>query len=137
MNNIKFNIEKIENNYIKKTNYIPQIDKNIQNNELVKKIFDDINSLKINKNNYIELKVYVPENNRNIKFIRQCNIYKYFYNFEIDDIEVIIDEESVSLDILKWDENFESQQNSSDCDKAKKLAYNLEKNKEFINKNYI
>jgi hypothetical protein len=127
LDNIKSNLEKIENNYIDKTNFIPEIDKNIKNNKLIKKISDDINSLKINKNNYIELKIYVPKNNTKAKLIQQCETYKYFYNFERDDIEVIIDGENVSLDILKRNENFNSNNRSSNCYEAQRLAYNLGK----------
>ena len=126
LDNIKNNLENLKNNYVDKTNLIPQLDENIQNNKLIKKISDEINSLKIEKNNYIELKLKACKEEK-IYFINQCSTYKYFYNFERDDIEVIVDGENVSLDILKRDEEFQSSENSSNCFIAQRLSYNLQK----------
>ena len=124
LENIKSNLNK-EKTYIDDSN----LDKNIQNNELLKKISDELNSIKKIANNYIELKIKIPKKkiNKNIKFIQQCKTYKYFYNFERDDIVLIIDGENASLSILKRDENFNSDEKSSDCYTAQKLKYNLEK----------
>jgi len=144
LNNMKNKLEKIENNYIDKINFIPQIDKNIQNNKLFKKLSDEINLLKNNNDNYIILKVKVDKRDKKdknrkrskrdigqigekITFIKQNPAYKYFYNFERDDIEVIIDGENVSLEIEKRDENFTPYDKSSDCNSAQKLEYNLKK----------
>jgi len=126
LNAIKNNLENLKNNYVDKTILVPQIDENIQNNKLIKKISDEINSLKIEKNNYIELKIKAIKEEK-IKFINQCPTYKYFYNFERDDIEVIVDGENVSLDVEKRDEGFESSEESKNCYCAQQLSYNLKK----------
>jgi surface protein len=126
LDNIKNNLEKLNNNYVNKTNLIPQIDENIQNNKLIKKISDEINLLKIEKNNYIELKIKSGKEQK-IQFINQCPTYKYFYNFERDDIEIIVDGESVSLDILERKEEFNYNKSSKECYTAQYLEYRLEK----------
>ena len=127
---IKSLLDNFGNSYISKTNLNSEINKNIQSNEIIKKISENINSIKnnVNNNNYIEIKIKIDKDNfkKQIKFLQQHSTYKYFFNFERDDIELIIDGENASLDNFEPEKQFKSDENSKDCYKAQKIAYNLE-----------
>lgn len=54
------------------------------------------------KNNYIEMIIYNDKVlGKKIKILQQNRTYKYLYNFERDDIEILVNGEMVSLDILE------------------------------------
>jgi hypothetical protein len=127
LNQTKSSLDSVGNNFKNQTNFNSEIDKYIQNNETIKKITENINSLKngANNNNFIEIKIDVKEKSKKIKFIQQTKTYKYFFNFERDDIELIIDGENASLDNFKPQEEFKSDEKSKDCYKAQEIAYNL------------
>ena len=94
-NNNKNDIVQKVNEYI-----LPKINKNIEDNELVKKMASDINSLnKKNPNNYIIIKVSIDKDSigNNIRILKQESTYKYNRNFEPDDLEIYINKESVSI----------------------------------------
>ena len=128
---IKSLLDNFGNSYISKTNLNFEVNKNIQTNEIIKKISENINSIKnnVNNNNYIEIKIKIDKDNfkKQIKFLQQHRTYKYFFNFERDDIELIIDGENSSLDNFEPEKQFKSDENSKDCYKAQEIAYNLGK----------
>ena len=123
-------LDNFANSYISKTNLNSEVNEKIQNNEIIKKISEDINLIKnnTNNNNYIEIKIKVDVNKirKQIKFLQQSKTYKYFFNFERDDIQLIIDGENASLDIFKPEADFKLEENSKNCYKAEKVGYNLE-----------
>ena len=121
LNNIKSNLQNFENKNITESNFNSQINNKIQTNELIKNISENINLIK-NLNNYIEIKI---KGNGKIKFLQQWKTYKYFFNFERDDIELIIDGENASLYSFERIENFTKKENSNNCYLAQELAYNL------------
>jgi len=130
LNQIKSSLDYVGNDFKSKSNYNSEIDKYIQSNETLKKITENINSLKNgdNNNNFIEIKINVKEKSKKIKFIQQTNTYKYFYNFERDDIELLIDGENISLLNFERYKEFEEEEEekSKNCYKAQKIEYNLE-----------
>ena len=123
-------LDNFANSYISKTNLNSEVNEKIQNNEIIKKISEDINLIKnnTNNNNYIEIKIKVDVNKirKQIKFLQQSKTYKYFFNFERDDIQLIIDGENASLDIFEPEADFKLEENSKNCYKAEKVGYNLE-----------
>ena len=128
LNQIKSSLDYVGNDFKSKSNYYSEIDKYIQSNETLKKITENINSLKNgdNNNNFIEIKINVKEKSKKIKFIQQTKTYKYFYNFERDDIELLIDGEKASLLNFERYKEFEEEEKSKNCYKAQKIEYNLE-----------
>ena len=127
---IKSLLDNFGNSYISKKDLNSEINKNIQNNEIIQKISENINSIKNNtnnNNNSIEIKIKIDKDKvgRQIKFLQQSSTYKYFFNFERDDIELIIDGENSSLDNFKPTEEFKSDEKSKYCFKAQEIEYNL------------
>ena len=60
----------------------------------------------------------------NIIFLKQCKIHQYFNNFELNDINVIIDDKIVDLK-YNYIGGYEYDKNSKDCDKAQNIYYEL------------
>lgn len=128
INKIRSLIDNIRNNNKTETNISSEIDKHIQNNQLIKDISNDVNSLKNNLNNnnqnYIQMKIYSNEYEK-IKILQQNNAYKYLSNFERDDLELIIDGKNSSLDIFERTNEFKEEEKSKNCYKAQRIEYNL------------
>ena len=97
--------EKLEEKFEEKINSIKEEFNQKMNelNNLTLQIKDISNNLDVytfkNKKNYIELKLDITEDDigKNISIIRQSRFYKYYSNFEIDDIEIIIDNMNVPI----------------------------------------
>ena len=108
-NNNKNDIVQKVNEYI-----LPKINKNIEDNELVKKMASDINALnKKNPNNYIILKVSIDKDSigNNIRILKQESTYKkYNRNFEPDDLEIYINKESVSIKYSNTNDSYSNSQ---------------------------
>ena len=134
--NIKSTIEKIENNnYLKeKINefFIPTINNNIKENQIIKKLTEDVNLLKKTNENFIILKIKIDEKNlgKKINLLNQKKTYKYFNNFELDDIEIIIDNEKFAYKIYN-ENDFEFNKESENCKIAQKINYELNKKYDF------
>ena len=110
LNQTKSSLDSVGNNIKSQTNFNSEIDKYIQNNETIKKISENINSLKnrANNNNFIEITCNISKSKK-FKLLQQSNTYKNFFNFERDDLELIIDGENASLDNFEknnYDEYF-------------------------------
>ena len=117
MNEIKSHLEDLGNKY---KNLNSQLNDNIKNNELIKNINE-----KINNNftaNYIDIKV---KGSGEIKILQQTKTYKYFFNFERDDIELIVDGENSSLNFERI-KDFKNEEKSENCYKARLTEYKLE-----------
>ena len=120
INKIKSSLDNLGKKYISKSSSDSKIEENIKNNQLIKN--------NINNNNYIEIKINIDNNNcvQNIKILQQSKLYKYLFNFEKNDIEVIVDGENTSIDIFERSKEFKEEEKSKDCNKAQKIEYNLE-----------
>ena len=135
-NNVENNIiNKVQNFFdnkeIKINNQITNMQKQLKDN------LDYLNNIKLknNNDNYITLQVNVDDSfstkygyHANIKLLNQVSTYKYFNNFESDDIEAIIDGKLVPIKSLIRDEPFEDSniyQEKDNCGYAKEIIYNL------------
>jgi len=131
-------IEKIVNNEMKKKEEI-LIEKIKQEKMQIIENINEIKNIKqelikneakkgdiLNNNNFILLKITINNDNINekIRFLNQERTYKYFYNFERDDIEVIIDDQIIPIKYENRNGEFNSNKDSSKC--SKRLEYNLE-----------
>ena len=122
---------KIENNdYIKKeieefAN--KKINENIKENKMIKMMKEQINILnEKNKDNFINLKIEIggEDIGKDIPIINQCSTYKLFQNFELDDIEIILNGEKIPIKYKH--ENYDSRIckyniKSKDSESARKL----------------
>ena len=94
-----------ENKIISKANEFVKNKEGIINNHinmLQKQLNENINyinDIKSNNNNYIILQVKIDEKdlNSDIRLLNQARTYKYYCNFERDDIEVFIDNQIVNI----------------------------------------
>ena len=135
------NIPEIENNIINKVQNVvdnkeDKINKEI--NKIQKQLKDNLNylnNIKLNNNNdnYILLQVKIDEDdlNKDIRLFNQVSTYKYYSNFERDDIEVIIDDKIVPIKFKIGDVDYENSDiyiKDDHCKYAKKLTYNLSVN---------
>ena len=73
------------------------------------------------------LQVKINENNLNkdIKFFTQVSAYKYFCNFERDDIDVIIDDQIAPIIFKDPDVGFTYDSISKNCEKSQEIEYDL------------
>ena len=90
-----------------------------------KKLDENINYINdiIPKNyNYIILQVKIDEkdSNKDIILFNQIGTYKYYCNFERDDIEIIIDNKIVNIKYKNSNEDFYYEQYSKNCGLSKK-----------------
>ena len=135
------NIPEIENNIINKVQNVvdnkeDKINKEI--NKIQKQLKDNLNylnNIKLNNNNdnYILLQVKIDKDdlNKDIRLFNQVSTYKYYSNFERDDIEVIIDDKIVPIKFKIDDVDYENSNinhEDKNCEYAKKLTYNLSVN---------
>ena len=89
-----------------------------------------ITNIKSNiNNNYIILQVEIDEEdlNKDIRLFNQVETYKYYCNFEREDIEVFIDDQIVNIKYKnsEWKGDFKYDEKSKNCELSQKLAYNL------------
>ena len=88
-------------------------DKIINQINIIQKQLNDnvefLNNIKLNNDNYILLQVKIDEDdlNEDIRLFNQVGTYKYYFNFERDDIETIIDNQMVNIKYKKIWRNFE------------------------------
>ena len=103
---------------------------NNQINMIQKQLDENINYINdiIPKNyNYIILQVKIDEKdlNKDIILFNQIGTYKYYCNFERDDIEIIIDNKIVNIKYKNSDEDFYYENYSRNCDLSQKIEYIL------------
>ena len=79
-------------------------------------------------NNYIKLQVLINEKNLNkdVALFNQVRIYKYFCNFEIEDIETIIDNEIVPIKFKNIHSDFKYNEGSENCELSQKVDHDLD-----------
>ena len=79
-------------------------------------------------NNYIKLQVLINEKNLNkdVTLFNQVRIYKYFCNFEIEDIETIIDNEIVPIKFKNIHSDFKYNEGSENCELSQKVDHDLD-----------
>ena len=125
-------INKVQNVVNNKEEKINQQINNIQ--KQLKDNLDYLNNIKLNNNNnYIILQVKIDKNDlyKDIRLFNQVSSYKYFSNFERDDIETIIDDQIVPIKFKIDDVDFEDsnlKEGKYNCKYAKKLSYYLSVN---------
>ena len=90
---------------------------------------NDFNEINKKNENYIIIKVLVKKDdiNKDIIFINQCNIYKYYQNFELNDIDIIIDNEYSQKKYKNIHSEYKYDENSKNCEKSQYLSYELNK----------
>ena len=100
-----------------------QLRENIDYLKEIKTNIDKTNA----SNNYIELQVLINEENlkKDIKLFNQANTYKYFCNFEIEDIETIIDNKIVQIKYKNSNGDFKYYGNSKNCELSQEIDHNL------------
>jgi len=109
------NENKLENDVINKVQNIMNDNEQKTNKQIInlqkqlKENIDYLNEIKLNNNshNFVILQVKIDENNlnKNIRLFNQVSTYKYFSNFERDDIETIIDDQIVPIKFKIWNDN--------------------------------
>lgn len=129
-NNQKNKENSVENEMINKTEDSINIKEEKINTEIIniqKQIKEGIEYLKtIKSTNYITLQVKIDKNNLNkdVRLFNQVTTYKYFCNFERDDIEVIINDKIVPIKYKK-NNYFEYNKESKNCEQSQYTEYNL------------
>ena len=137
-------MEKIKENFdnqLKEINVIKENYKNINIKEepIIKDLNEQIKKIKEKfDTNYITLKVKIEKKDigKNIKLLRQCQTYKFFKNFELDDIEVLVNGEIIPIkykhEFFHYDEKEYNcmlyKENSSDEEDSKKIYRELKNN---------
>jgi len=131
------NEKKLEDKIVEKVQNVVNNKEEKINNQIVnlqKQIKDNIdylNNLKLNNNNnYIILQVKIDNENLNkyIRLFNQVSTYKYYSNFERDDIEIIIDDQIVPIKFKIGDRDFSYYKSSKNCRLSEKLEYYLSVN---------
>ena len=82
--------------------------------------------LKVKDENYIILKVEIKnkEIGKDITYLNQIDEYKFYKNFEINDIVVFVDGEITDVKYNKISE-YKYDENSKNCEDAQQIYYNL------------
>ena len=132
------NEKNLEDKIVEKVQNVVNNKEEKLNNQIVnlqKQIKDNIhylNNLKLNNNNnngnnYIILQVKIDKEhlNKEIRLFNQVSTYKYYSNFERDDIEVIIDDKIVPIKFKIDDMDFFYYKSIKDCKLSQKLEYYL------------
>ena len=137
--NKRTNENQIENDIINKVNDDVNIKGEKINDQIMnlqkqlKDNMDYLNTIKLNNDiNYIIFQVKIDEKdlNQEIRLFNQVSTYKYFSNFERDDIETIIDGQIVPIkfkigigDLNEYTENLQYFKNS--CDNSSEISFYL------------
>ena len=140
----KYNLNKISKDKKMEDNIINEIQNIVNNNELKENINNEIiniqkqindniqylNNIKLNNNNYIMIQVKIDKNdlNKDIRLFNQVSTYKYYCNFERDDIEVIIDDQIVPVKFKNKNNDFKFDKKLKNCGKSQELEHNLKEN---------
>ena len=105
-----------------KMNIQKQLKDNINELKIIK-LNHNINNIIDNNINYIILQVKINDNdlNKDIKLFQQTSTYKYFSNFERDDIETIIDDRIVPIKYKIRGDFFECKRNLSNCELSQEI----------------
>ena len=125
--------ENIENNIMNKVKEELNNKENKINNQInifqqqLNENINDINNIKSNNNNYIILQVKIDEDdlNTDIRLFNQVRTYKYYCNFERDDIETIIDNQIVNIKYKNFYGDFKYDEKSKNCELSQKIEHNL------------
>ena len=125
--------ENIENNIMNKVKEELNNKENKINNQInifqqqLNENINDINNIKSNNNNYIILQVKINEEdiNKDIRLFNQVRTYKYYFNFERDDIETIIDNQIVNIKYKSRKKDFKYDKKSKNCELSQKIEHNL------------
>ena len=126
--------ETIENNIMNKVKEVVNNKENKINNQIniiQKQLNENINYLNNiksnNNNNYIILQVKIDEKNLNkdIRLFNQVETYKYYCNFERDDIEVFINNQIVNIKYKNKYSDYKYDENSKNCELSQNIKYNL------------
>ena len=125
-------INEVNNNIIKENNTLikriddkyEEIKKINQNENSILK--NEINLLKVKDENYIILKVEInnKEIGKDITYLNQIDEYKFYKNFEINDIVVFVDGEITDVKYNKIS-GYKYDENSKNCEKAQQIYYHL------------
>jgi len=123
----------IENNIMNKVNEVVKNKENEINKQIdiiqkqLKENMNYINNINLNNHNYIILQVKIDEKdlNKDIRLFNQVRTYKYYCNFERDDIEVIIDNQLVNIKYKYWKGDFKYDEKLKNCELSQKIEYNL------------
>ena len=121
---IKDNIKNEKDNIFKeisnKYNELQIMTENIKNE------FNEINK---KNENYITMKVLVDKDdiNKDIILINQCNIYKYYQNFELNNIDILIDNEYAQKKYKNIHSEYKYDEKSKNCEQSQRLSYELNK----------
>ena len=125
LNKIKTSLDNLGNNYMTQSNFNSKIEEKIKNNQLIKNISEDLNSIKnnTNNNNFIEIKIKIDKEQigKKIKIFQQSKLYKYLFNFEKNDIELIADGEIASIDIFEFSKQLEEEEEEKKLKKLLKM----------------
>ena len=145
----KYNLNNIHQNNNIQNEIINKIQKEVNikeqniNNQIIniqnqlKQNIDYLNNINLNnnnnKNNFILLQVKIEEKDlkRSIRLFQQHLAYKYFYNFEKDDIEISIDKQIVPIKFKNTNCFFEYDENSPNCELSQELEHKLNECYEF------
>ena len=131
LNNINKNKDnKVEDNITNKVqNEIENQEEN-NNNELmntqnqIKENIEYLNNIKSNINNnfiILQVKINASDINKDIILFNQVSTYKYYCNFERDDIEVIIDNQIVPIKFKSYMREFKCESKSKNNELTQKL----------------
>ena len=131
--------ENVEEKIIEKVKEVANNKEEKINNKIIlleeqsKENIDYLKEIKTNidktnaSNNYIELQVLINEENlkKDIKLLNQVKTYKCFCNFEIEDIETIIDNKIVQIKYKNLYGDFKYNKDSKNCELSQIIANNL------------
>ena len=123
-------LKEVANDKEEKMNYkIILLQKQIKEEiDYLKEIKSNVDENNTNSN-YIELQVLINEKNLNkdVELFNQVNTYKYFCNFEIEDIETIIDNQIVQIKYKNMMGGFEYNKDSKNCELSQRIKDDLDK----------
>ena len=118
-------INKIQNEVNVKEQKINEQIINIE--KQLKQNVEYLKNLKTNDNNYILLQVKIEENdlNKDVLLFKQSRTNKYLYNFEIDDIETLINDQIVPIKFKDSRDEFKCKEKTKNFEKSQLIEYNL------------
>ena len=124
VNLIKDNVKNEKDNIFKEIDN--KYDELQKMNNNIKKEFDEITK---KSENYITMKVLVNNDdiNKDIILINQCNIYNYYKNFELNDIDILIDNEYAQKKYKNINGEYKYDEKSKNCEQSQLLSYQLNK----------
>ena len=106
---------------------------NIKEEPIIKDLNEQINE-KVNNNINLKVKIEKNEIGKDIILFRQCSTYKFFKNFELDDIEVQVNGEIIPIKYKHFYFNYTGRDfmyyndNENDGEESKKIYKELKNN---------